>query len=363
MAQDNRQSYSVATTGSQATASPPNQEYTDASESPTPSASSSGSPQDLAGAEVSSEPAAAEESASPADINAPEPGGHKHLRNRLRRTLIESNAFARAHPIAPSPATSSANSPESEQADPAKARKVSKGRKREEKRRCEICSTELSGDHEYARHFKLVHEVQGWRWQVIDPSEKGLMPQFPVRFGISQCKNCQSNKLYGINYNAAAHIRRVHFKSTPSIKGGSKGGSSGGAWPEIRYLEYYHMKLVHVQVLDTPKTPGKTAKEGVDYIRSGREQATIYREASGKRHSSVPANESSHAEGQASYCHAFMMNNPGIGPSPSGDEHGHARATSCTAENGRAWPGRHTVHPHSNGLYLSKTPPGSHEPL
>ncbi|KAM3499966.1 hypothetical protein MY10362_006826 [Beauveria mimosiformis] len=232
---------------------------------------------------------------------------HEKVSIRSLRALTNSNYHAvRQRFLLPSFKSLPA-SPSSDRARQGTGSKAGKGRKKEEKRKCEICQKELSGDHEYVRHFKLVHEPEGWRWEVIDPRSKGLRPLFHIPFDISDCKNCQLRKLYGINYNAAAHIRRVHFKSTPNSKKGHRGGSSGGAWPEIRYLECYYMKLVHIrQISQNTVKP----KEGIDYERTGREQATIYREPNSRRHSSVPAAASSGCEEQARLCHSFPVNSP-----------------------------------------------------
>ncbi|KGQ04184.1 hypothetical protein BBAD15_g10570 [Beauveria bassiana D1-5] len=233
---------------------------------------------------------------------------HEKVSIRSLRALSNSNYHAvRQRFLLPSSKSLPA-SPGSERARQGAGSKAGKGRKKEEKRKCEICKKELSGDHEYVRHFKLVHEPEGWRWEVIDPRSKGLRPLFHIPFDIADCKNCQLRKLYGINYNAAAHIRRVHFKSTPHSKKGHRGGSSGGAWPEIRYLECYYMKLVHIrQISQNTVKP----KEGIDYERTGREQATIYREPNSRRHSSVPAAGSAGCEEQARLCHSFPVNSPG----------------------------------------------------
>ncbi|KAM3511283.1 hypothetical protein MY11210_005084 [Beauveria gryllotalpidicola] len=255
---------------------------------------------------------------------------HEKVSIRSLRALVNSNYHAvRQRFLLPSSKSLPA-SPNSDRAQQGAGSKAGKGRKKEEKRKCEICEKELSGDHEYVRHFKLVHEPEGWRWEVIDPRSKGLRPLFHIPFDISDCKNCQLRKLYGINYNAAAHIRRVHFKSTPNSRKGHRGGSSGGAWPEIRYLECYYMKLVHIrQISQNTVKP----KEGIDYERTGREQATIYREPNSRRHSSVPAAATSGCEEQARLCHSFAVNSPQASTASSDSLSASDEATAGYCEN------------------------------
>ncbi|ATY65937.1 key lime pathogenicity [Cordyceps militaris] len=239
--------------------------------------------------------------------------GHERVADRSRRALYESIERGRHQRLMISPWLRGPPSPRFQRAVSGPPSKPSKSRKREDKIQCELCPAQLSGDHESARHFKLIHAPEGWRWQILDPAEKGLTPYFRIPVEIMDCKNCQSKKLYGINYNAAAHIRRVHFKN--ASKAGAKGGSSGGTWPEIRYLEFLYMKLVHVQQIS-----GNTdkPKENIDYVRTGREQATVLREPHSKRHSSVPAHvlPDTHAAAAASYYLNLMAHSPETHASP-----------------------------------------------
>ncbi|KAJ6783827.1 hypothetical protein PWT90_10911 [Aphanocladium album] len=129
----------------------------------------------------------------------------------------------------------------------------------------------MSGDHEYSRHMRLAHEGRSWRWQVIDPCEKNLWPIFAMKTPISDCKRCSSGKLYGHNYNAAAHLRRCHF---PELgKEGSRAGRSGGKHPHIRYLEYAYMKLVEVR----RDLPAATSDPLNALERTGLESRTQFR--------------------------------------------------------------------------------------
>lgn len=141
-------------------------------------------------------------------------------------------------------------------------------RKRDEKRRCELCPTLFSGEHERNRHFKLVHATEGWRWQIICPTEKWLQPHPGLKSPLQDCKNCCEWKLYGANYNAAAHLRRCHFKVDADTR--NLAGNSGGCWPPIRYLEYSYMKLVKVEMISGQR--GQKA-----YRRLGEEKHTELR--------------------------------------------------------------------------------------
>jgi hypothetical protein len=102
---------------------------------------------------------------------------------------------------------------------------------------CPICDDHkegFHGDHELRRHIDRTHK--GFRKVFIckDISPNGTF--------LAKCQRCRNRKTYGANYNAAAHLRRVHFNPCDMLKGGrgkvslSRGGIGGGDQPPMDVL-------------------------------------------------------------------------------------------------------------------------------
>ncbi|KAH8651873.1 hypothetical protein BGZ60DRAFT_533747 [Tricladium varicosporioides] len=125
-----------------------------------------------------------------------------------------------------------------------------------ERVKCNLCNAHpdgFRGEHELQRHKDREHSLLLKKWICIEPvdyPEGGARPDFPL----SSCKACvQTKKRYGAYYNAAAHLRRAHFRSKTRSKHGrtpgeSRGGS-GGDWPPMSVLKYW-MKEVEEVVAD-----------------------------------------------------------------------------------------------------------------
>jgi hypothetical protein len=109
---------------------------------------------------------------------------------------------------------------------------------------CEICTDHregFHGEHELRRHIDRTHKGLRKVWVCKDIS--------PDRTMLANCKHCRTMKTYGANYNAAAHLRRVHFNPCITPKGGrgkvsqNRGGIGGGNEPSMAVLREWMVEM------------------------------------------------------------------------------------------------------------------------
>ncbi|KAI9651995.1 MAG: hypothetical protein M1831_007287 [Alyxoria varia] len=108
------------------------------------------------------------------------------------------------------------------------------------KKTCSQCNEYpdgFRGEHELRRHMDRAHSSCRKVWVCIDPT--------PEKKFLANCKACNSQKEYGADYNAAAHLRRTHFNpKKPRGRGRGKvdekrGGKGGGDHPPMEELRNY----------------------------------------------------------------------------------------------------------------------------
>ena len=114
-----------------------------------------------------------------------------------------------------------------------------------EKIKCELCNLKpdgYRGPHELRRHMDNKHGATRKVWICVDRS--------PDQKFLSNCKQCKEKKTYGAYYNAACHLRRIHWhpreKGKKSDKAGKgRGGNGGGDDPPMEFLKLW-MEEIYV---------------------------------------------------------------------------------------------------------------------
>ncbi|KAJ3554415.1 hypothetical protein NPX13_g10616 [Xylaria arbuscula] len=185
------------------------------------------------------------------------------LSARAKVTLKQQNHRALNAPLKPKPSIDESKvEPTLDEKNDGKAviTKTKYVRPRQPKVFCELCDEHkegFRGDHELRRHKDAKHQILVKKFICVDPQELGLPVNVQVVNPLSKCKACKAQKKYGAYYNAAAHLRRTHFKEKPSrcknknagTAGGDedkRGGKGGGDWPSMHELKNW-MREMYVQ--------------------------------------------------------------------------------------------------------------------
>ncbi|EPE24508.1 C2H2 and C2HC zinc finger [Glarea lozoyensis ATCC 20868] len=124
------------------------------------------------------------------------------------------------------------------------------------------------GEHELRRHQDREHRATIKKWIIIDPNRSSEDEPQPI-LPLSRCKSCSEQKKgYGAYYNAAAHLRRTHFrpkdrKGTYLEKEEIGRGKGPVDWPPMSVLKHW-MKEVEVPQQGSPGNSDDDDDDGVE---------------------------------------------------------------------------------------------------
>ncbi|KAM0342476.1 hypothetical protein ACHAPU_009551 [Fusarium lateritium] len=122
---------------------------------------------------------------------------------------------------------------------------------------CDKCNEHpdgFRGDHELRRHMDAKHSATVKRWVCKEPKTHIPSSPQPV-IPLSRCKACLAQKRYGAYYNAAAHLRRAHFRP-------HRVGKASGDWPSMSVLKDW-MREVR-QSVDVPEENISSGEDDMD---------------------------------------------------------------------------------------------------
>lgn len=121
------------------------------------------------------------------------------------------------------------------------------------KLQCSQCDDYPGGfrsEHELRRHTNRVHKTKRTVWITYDSS--------PDKTFLANCRACQNGRTYNESYNAASHLRRMHFhphkrgERKMSAAEARKGGKTADLDPPMHILKEKWLR--EIEVIEGKKT-------------------------------------------------------------------------------------------------------------
>ncbi|KAK4695484.1 hypothetical protein P7C71_g2278, partial [Lecanoromycetidae sp. Uapishka_2] len=125
--------------------------------------------------------------------------------------------------------------------------------------KCNVKPEGFRGQHELRRHMEVVHPTNARKAFVcVDVSSDKMF--------LANCKACKEGKLYHAEYNAAAHLRRIHFNpKSKGVKGKragqNRGGVGGGDEPKLDVCRLWFKEVQEVVTEGTLPTKNNEDEE------------------------------------------------------------------------------------------------------
>ncbi|KAK3293701.1 uncharacterized protein B0H64DRAFT_218674 [Chaetomium fimeti] len=186
------------------------------------------------------------------------------LKFRAKEALARQNYAAKSRHLQPKPAAGVVKQEAADQVNNAKDGKAAIAKTKYERPKhpkvlCNQCNEHpegFRGEHELRRHTEAKHKSMVKKWICRDPNLYGIPHSETAVKPLKDCKQCSQNKHYGAYYNAAAHLRRTHFK-VKARKGAAgknghvkveeekekRGGKGGGDWPAMSELKQWMVEV------------------------------------------------------------------------------------------------------------------------